>query len=221
MFIEGTKQMKRFIVIAVVLISMGLFGCHSNITKESNDWQMLFNGKDLSGWKASEKQGCFTVEDGVIKVQGGRSHLYYVGPVGNADFKNFHFQAQVKAAPGSDSGIYFHTEYQETDWPKKGYECQINNSHSNKKRSGGLYDAQNVFEQYAKDNQWYTQEIIVKDKHIVTMIDGKVVVDYHEPDNVSFTGWPGRKLSSGTFAIQGHDPTCVAYLKDIKIRPLE
>lgn len=182
---------------------------------------MLFNGKDLSGWKASEKQGCFTVENGAIKVQGGRSHLFYVGPVANADFKNFHFSAQVKAAPASNSGIYFHTEYQETDWPKKGYECQINNSHSNKKRSGGLYDAQNVFEQYAKDNQWYTQEIIVRDKHIVTKIDGKVVVDYHEPDNVSFPGWPGRKLTSGTFAIQGHDPTCVVYLKDIKVRPLD
>ncbi len=212
--------MKKNFAIAVILILPGLCGCEPNISKDPTGWQMLFNGKDLTGWKASEKPDCFTVERGMIKVHNGRSHLFYVGPVENAVFKNFHFSAKVKAAPGSNSGFYFHTEYQQTGWPKKGYECQVNLTHSDKKKSGGLYDAQNIFKQHANDNQWYTQEIIVRDKHIVTKIDGKVIVNYVEPEDVNFAKWPGRKLSSGTFAIQGHDPKSVVYYKDIKVKPL-
>jgi hypothetical protein len=29
--------------------------------------------------------------------------------------------------PGSNSGIYFHTIYQEASWPEKGFEVQVNN----------------------------------------------------------------------------------------------
>ncbi len=93
-------------------------------------WISLFNGKNLDGWKASENQGTFTVKDGELVVHGDRSHLFYVGPVNNATFKNFEFKAQVKTTQGSNSGIYFHTAYQENDWPGKGFECQVNTTHT-------------------------------------------------------------------------------------------
>jgi len=212
--------MKKKFAIAIILILPGLCGCQPGITKDHDGWQMLFNGKDLTGWKASEKPGCFTAERGMIKVHNGRSHLFYVGPVENAVFKNFDFSAKVKTTAGSNSGIYFHTEYQQTGWPKKGYECQVNLTHSDKKKSGGLYGVQDTFEQHTNDNQWYTQEIIVRGKHIVTKIDGKVIADYTEPEDVNMASRPGRKLSSGTFAIQAHDPKSVVYYKDIKVKPL-
>jgi hypothetical protein len=31
---------------------------------------------------------------------------------------------------------------------------------------------------------------------------------------------PGRRLSSGTFALQGHDPKSTTYYKDIQVKPL-
>ena len=212
--------MKKNFAISVILILSVLCGYQPNISKDYDGWQMLFNGRDLTGWKASEKPGCFTVERGMIKVHNGRSHLFYVGPVENADFKNFHFSAKVKTTPGSNSGIYFHTQYQQTGWPKKGHECQVNLTHSDKKKSGGLYGVRDTFAQHAKDNQWYTQEIIVRDKHIVTKIDGKIISDYTEPEDVDHPNMPGRRLSSGTFAIQAHDPKSVVYYKDIKVEPL-
>ena len=92
--------------------------------------------------------------------------------------------------------------------------------YTDKKKTGGLYGVRDAFEQHAKDNQWYTQEIIVRDKHIVTKIDSKVIADYTEPEDVDHANMPGRKLSSGTFAIQGHDPKSVVYYKDIKVKPL-
>jgi Domain of Unknown Function (DUF1080) len=69
-------------------------------------------------------------------------------------FKNFHFKAQVKTTPGSNAGIYFHTKYQEQGWPKYGYECQVNASHSDPKKSSGLYGVQDVADPGVKDDQW-------------------------------------------------------------------
>jgi len=183
-------------------------------------WYKLFDGKTLDGWRASENTATFSVKNGMIVVHGERSHLYYVGPVNNADFKNFEFKAKVKTEPGSNSGIYFHTAWQETGWPQQGYETQINNSHSDWKRTCSLYDVINVKEASAKDNVWFEQHIIVKDKHIIVKTNGKVIVDYTEPDNVERPEWPGRKISHGTFCLQGHDPKSIVYYKDIKVKPL-
>jgi type 1 glutamine amidotransferase len=182
-------------------------------------WISLFNGKSLDGWKASENQGTFTVKDGELVVFGNRSHLFYEGPVNNATFRNFEFTADVKTTKGSNSGIYFHTEYQETDWPRKGYECQVNTTHSDRKKTGGLYGVQDVIDNApSKDDQWFNYYVKVEGKHIIVKIDGKTTVDWTEPDD-----WQqgGRKIDSGTFAIQGHDPKSLVYFKNIKVRPLD
>lgn len=217
---QSRIKKNNIICFLCLMISFLVVGCESMPNDVSSEgWISLFNGADLDGWKASEKEGCFSIENGAIKVSNGRSHLFYVGDVEGGDFTDFEFMASVMTTPGSNSGIYFHTKYQESGWPKNGYECQVNISHKDPQKSGGLYAAAKVSDPPAKDNQWYTQHIIVKGKHVIVKINGQVVVDYVEADNVSFKGWPGRKLSSGTFAIQGHDPKSIVYFKDIKVKP--
>ena len=218
--------MKLNLFLCVVCVACLTGGVEAVQKSADDDWQSLFNGKDLSGWKASEKEGCFSVENGAIKVSDGRSHLFYTGPVENSDFTNFVFSARVMTTPGSNAGIYFHTAYQEEGWPKKGYESQTNISDEDDQKSGGLYDAAKVdaakiSEVSAKDNEWYTHQITVKGKHIEVKINGKIVVDYTEADDVNFEGWPDRRLSHGTFALQGHDPKSTVYFKDIKVKPLK
>src|SRR5687767_7826176 len=61
----------------------------------ADGWISLFNGKNFDGWKINENPESFKVEDGQIVVNGPRGHLFYVGPVQNANFKNFEFKAQV------------------------------------------------------------------------------------------------------------------------------
>jgi hypothetical protein len=183
-------------------------------------WKSLFDGKTLDGWKASENKSTFNIRDGMIVAAGPRSHLFYVGPILNANFKNFELKADVKTEPGSNSGIYFHTEYQETGWPNKGYEVQVNNSHTDWRRTGSLYAVKDVNESPAKDKEWFTEHIIVRDKRIIIKVNGKTTVDWTQPDDFSLDGQPGRKLSSGTFALQGHDPKSVVYFKNIIVKPL-
>jgi len=209
-------------VISAMILSAGCQPC-CKPCKKSDGWIRLFDGKTLDGWKASENKDTFSVQDGMLVVKGARSHLFYVGPVENADFTNFEFKADVMTRPNANSGMYFHTAYQETGWPDKGYEVQVNNSHSDWKRTGGLYAVVDIKDPPAKDNEWFTQQIRVSGKHIVITVNGKVTVDYTEPEGVSQTGYPnmpGRKLSSGTFAIQGHDPGSVVYYKNIMVKPL-
>lgn len=213
--------MKKMMLLALVV---GFFlnsgAQNASNEKDAEGWYNLFNGKNLDNWKFSDKEGTFSVKDGMIVVHGMRSHLYYVGPVENHDFKNFELKADIMTTPGSNSGVYFHTEFQQDGWPDKGYEVQVNNSHSDWKRTSGLYDVKDLREVPTKDNEWFTMEIIVKGKHIITKLNGETTVDFTEPENPNYDGHPERKISSGTICLQGHDPKSIVYFKNIKIRPL-
>ncbi len=170
----------------------------------------LFNGNDLTGWKISEN-GKFKVKEGMIVVSGARAHLFT-----EKEYKNFEFRAEVKTTPGSNSGIYFHTQYQEKGYPKLGHESQVNVTHRDTVKTGSLYRVVKLKKTKVKDNEWWTQTIIVKGKHIVIKINGEIVVDYVEPNDVK----GGRKLSKGSFAIQAHDPKSVVYFRDIRVKEL-
>lgn len=207
-----------------VLMLFCAFGlCVTNLTysqdQSTKEWISLFDGETLNGWKASENPETFSVEDGQIIVDGPRAHLFYVGTVNNHDFKNFEFKADVKTTSGSNSGIYFHTKYQDTGWPSKGYEAQVNNTYeSDPRRTASLYGIDDINDPPAKDGEWFTMYIKVQDKNITIKLDGKTMVEYTEPENVDREG---RVLDSGTFALQGHDPQSKVYYRNIKVRPLD
>lgn len=199
----------------------------------ADDWVSMFNGKDLSGWKSNaatdeksdRKSGVFTVKDGDLVVTGGRAHLFYVGPDGDAKFKNFEFKAKVKTTPGSNSGIYFHTRFQDSNWPAKGFECQVNATHTDIKKTGGLYAVADVLNTAPhKDNEWFDYSIKVVGRHIVISINGKVTTDWTQPADwdpaKALKNMPGRILGEGTIAIQGHDPKSTTYFKELFIKPL-
>jgi len=178
-----------------------------------NDWVSLFDGKTLKGWKISEHPETFSVKDGAIVVHGERAHLFYEGDVNNHNFKNYEFKATVMTKPGSNSGMFISTQYQETGWPSAGYEIQVNNSHTDWRRTGSVYAKQDVKETYVKDNEWYTEHIIVQGRKITVKVNDKVINEYTEPEGPS-------KLGSGTVALQGHDPKSEVWYKDVMIKVL-
>jgi len=192
-----------------------------NNTTYKKGWQSLFDGKSLASWKVGDNAASFRIEDGMIVANGEVAHLFYNGDINNHVFKNFEFKAQVMTTAESNSGIYFHTDFQQGGWPAKGYEAQVNNSHTDWRRTGSLYGIQDVKEVLVKDNEWYTEHIIVKGKHIIIKINSTTVVDYTEPDTVERSaGEALRKLSTGTFALQAHDPISKVYFKDLMVKVL-
>ena len=189
--------------------------------KQSKVWISLFDGKTLNDWKVGDNAATFKVDSGMIIANGDVAHLFYDGKVNDHNFTNFHFKAEVKTTPGSNYGIYFHTAFQQGGWPSKGYEVQVNNSHTDWRRTGSLYAIEDVKDVLVKDNEWYTEEVIVQGRKVTIKVNGKTVVDYTEPDNVKRSGgMEGRVLSSGTFALQGHDPNSKVYYKNIQVKIL-
>lgn len=210
--------MRNTIFLSAVLC---FFLCAATRHKGRDAWTPLFDGKSLNGWKVGQNAGTFTVENGAIVAHGPTAHLFYYGDVKQHHFKNFEFKAEVMTTPGSNSGIYFHTEYQDSSWPKKGYEVQVNNSHTDWRRTGSLYAVQDVKEVYVKDNEWFTEYFKVEGKHVTVKLNDKTVVDYTEPENVKRdAGSEGRIISAGTFALQGHDPNSKVYFKNIMVNLL-
>ena len=212
--------MKKIIAFAAIVLCFSIPAAISQQGKEK--WISLFDGKSLDGWKVGDNAATFRVEDGAIVANGDVAHLFYDGPVMNHDFKNFEFKAMVMTTPGSNSGIYFHTVFQQGGWPKQGYEVQVNNSHTDWRRTGSLYAIEDVKEVYVKDNEWFTESILVQGKRVIIKINDKTVVDYTEPEGVERSAdMAGRIISHGTFALQGHDPNSQVYFKDIQVRPLQ
>lgn len=199
--------------------------CTSQVVAE--EWHSLFDGRTLMGWQSNpENPTAFSIEDGAIKVNGERSHLFYVGTVNDAKFRDFEFKAKVKTMPKANAGIYFHTKYQESGWPDHGYESQVNTTQKDVRKTGSLYgvvdvDADKLKETGAKDGEWFDYYIKVYGKHVTISINGKKLVDYTQPEKPEhIKSMPGRLLGEGTFAIQAHDPGSLAYFKDIMVRPL-
>src|SRR5215211_4706802 len=173
--------MKIFIYFCSSILTLIL--CGASLHNHTDKWISLFDGKSLNGWKVGENAGTFTVQDGAIVAHGDVAHLFYDGDVQQHNFKNFEFKADVMTTPKSNAGIYFHTAYQESGWPAKGYEAQVNNSHTDWRRTGSLYAVEDVKEVFVKDNEWFTEYVMVKGKNVVIKINDKTVVDYTEPDN--------------------------------------
>jgi len=204
--------MKKLLIYAAALALVITAAAWRNESAADDGWIKLFDGKSLNGWKAAEHPATFTVADGAIVVYGERAHLFYEGDAHQHNFKNFEFKADVMTTPGSNSGIFIHTAYQEEGWPSKGYEIQVNNTHTDWRKTGSIYAVQDVKEAPAKDNEWFTEQITVQGKKITIKINGKVINEYTEGEN-------GR-LSSGTIALQGHDPKSKVYYKNVMIKVL-
>lgn len=179
----------------------------------------LTDGKTFHGWKAAtENTDTWRIEDGAFVARGKRSHLFYAGD--EKPFKNFVLRVDVMTEPGANGGIYFHTRYQETSWPRGGFECQVNNTQSDWKKTGSVYGIANTGVAVPQDNKWWTQEIQVLGDTVTVSIDGKKVVEYTEPPGAQ----PGkdfdRKLGSGTFALQAHDPGSIVHYRNIRVKRL-
>lgn len=194
-------------------------------------WISLFNGKDLTGWKANLQPDSFKVVDGAIRAQStkDRVHLFYVGQEKDgkaARFKNFELKATVRGEPNANSGIFFHTDTSVRDVKNhlaKGYEVQLNSNQKEKRKTGSLYAIVDLDKSPVDESKWFNVYIRVEGKRILVKINDKVTVDYTEPEKPERPPERKERLldpQGGAIALQAHDPGSVFYFKDIQVRKL-
>ena len=204
---------------SIATLALTLFSFAARAQTEEG-FTSIFDGKTFTGWKtAYEHTTTWSIEDGALTAHGDRCHLFYVGD--EKPFVNFELKVDVMTATNSNGGIYFHTHYQASGWPTNGFECQVNVSHGDWKKTGSLYDVANLGNTPAKDNEWWTQTITVQGSKVTVKINDVLVLEYTEPPGArpgkSFT----RKLADGTFALQAHDPKSVVRYKNLRVKRLQ
>jgi hypothetical protein len=193
---------------------------------QESGWVPLFDGQSLAGWKAAENPPSFRSVSGTIECGGPKAHLFYVGPDGQAAFEDFELSLEVKTRPGTNSGVYFHTAYQEKDWPAQGFEVQVNNSQKLRgdylemKKTGSLYGIRNLYKALVPDDAWFTMNVIVRRPRVEVRLDGRLVVDWVEPSGRLPEGAKINRLGRGTFALQCHDPDSPVSYRNLRVRPL-
>ncbi len=198
----------------------------------ADDWQSLFNGRDLTGWRANRDPDAFRVTDGVLRINASSrttAHLFFVGNLerGLVRFKDFDFVAEVKAEPNSNGGIFFHTDMTTRDSREhlaRGYEVQLNSSKQEKRKTGSLYAIVDLVESPVDENDWFTVRVLVQGKRIEVFVNDQQVVDYTEPDSVTRPkNRRGRIIADrgGAIALQAHDNDSVWYFREIRIRELK
>ena len=227
------------------LIAFGAAACLSScalapLAADAQAPLSLFDGESLAGWTVTEENpDSFRVEDGAIVAEGPRAHLFYDGPHGK-DFTDFVLNLKVKTMPGANSGVYFHTAYQATDWPRVGLEAQVNATQHDFRKTGSIYAIADIraygddqdrpalgFDSNAyvtrdaaphADEEWFDYQIRVEDGTVTTRVNGALQVQWTQPDD-----WDNGdiRLSSGTFGLQAHDPDSKVYYKDITVELLD
>jgi 3-keto-disaccharide hydrolase len=214
------KQLIRLTPLAIAPLVLAVF---VQAQTPEPGFTSLFNGKDFTDWKVGGPAETFTVQDGAIVARGTPSMIYYDGPFRSHAFRNFQLKVDVMTRPGSNGGIWIMTDYQDRVWPAKGFEIQVNNSHTDPIRTGSLYHVQDVInDSPAKDDVWCTIDILAQGDTIAIRVDDNEVVRWTQPPD-----WNGsrdfrlRRVGPGTIGFQGHDPNSVVYYKNIRIKPLD
>ena len=169
------------------------------------DWQPMFDGSTLEGWKANEHPESWSVKDGAIRGDGPASHLFWM----REQCVNCEFKAEIRLNHGGNSGMYFRTAFG-PGFPK-GYEAQVDNTHRDPVRTGSLYGFAKVFDQLVQDDTWWTQRVVVEGNHIQIFVNDTKTVDVVDEANT---------YTAGFLALQQHNAGSVVEYRNLMYKML-
>jgi 3-keto-disaccharide hydrolase len=177
----------------------------SRLPASDDGWISMFDGQTLANWKANDNPQSWNVKDGAIVGDGEKSHLFWM----TGQCKDCEFKADVKISDGGNSGMYFRTAFG-PGFPK-GYEAQVNSTHSDPVRTGSLYGFVKVYDRLVPPDTWFNQHIIARGNHIIIQVNDKKVVDFVDEKNT---------FTEGYLALQQHNKGSVVEFKNLLMKPL-
>lgn len=182
--------------------------------KDDGSWRestpvFLFNGKDLSGWEALEKDRKFgwTVEGGVLKAPGGGANL-----VSTQKFWNFKLHIEYRMFAGSNSGIGLRGRYEiqvQDDYGKPV------GSHSNGALYSRIAPAVNAA---LPAGEWQVYDITLIGRDLTVVLNGQKLMDKAYVEGLTAMGHDPNEGEPGPISLQGdHGPV---EFRNIVLMPL-
>jgi len=210
------------------LLLVGLLS--AAVQAQSGDWQQLFNGKDLTGWKHVGPGGD-SVEDGLIRTHGGMGLLYWTaGKLGNCTIRVVYRMRDFN----DNSGVFIRIPIEpREEWMPVhyGYEVQIDNHPETSDEdeyhiTGTLYSLTKPLAKPGKPGpEWNTMEITLDGPRTIVVLNGVKVTDYTEGDPVpekkfDFEPWRGPRPLEGYIGLQNHSDNDIVFFKEVAVKKL-
>ncbi len=156
----------------------------------------LFNGKDVSGWKASGEKNQWVVKDGILKSPESGSNL-----ISEQKFEDFKLHVEFKVPEGSNSGIYLRGRY----------EVQITDDHGSEPSNvlfGGVYGFLTPNEMAANPaSEWQSYDITLVGRRVTIVANGKTIISEQNIPGITGGAIDSKEGEAGAFMIQGdHGP---------------
>jgi len=218
--------MRKSIYVILLVILSAL-----SIQAQSDQWQQLFNGKDLTGWK-HVGPGSDKVENGLIQTHGGMGLLYWTG----GKLGNCVIHVVFKMRDQNDnSGVFIRipVEPREEWMPVHyGYEVQIDNEPEKSGEddhyvTGTLYSLNKALARPGKPGpEWNTMEITLDGPHTIVLLNGVKVTDFTEGNSVperkaNYEPLRGPRPLEGFIGLQNHSDNDVVFFKEVAMKKLK
>jgi hypothetical protein len=155
----------------------------SAVTLPAQQWQKVFNGKDLKGWKQLGGAARYEVKNGEINgITVPNTPNSFLAT--EREYSDFIFEAEVKSDGSSNSGIQFRSQSNGDYQNSKVFGYQMEIDPSSRNWSGGVYDESRRGWLYPMDlneknkihfktGEWYRYRIECIGNNIKTFINGK------------------------------------------------
>jgi hypothetical protein len=191
----------------------------------AQQWQQLFNGKDLTGWK-HVGPGEMTVANGLIQTHGGMGLLYYT----QARLGNAVIRVVYKMRDKDDnSGVFIRIPIEPSEaWMpvNYGYEVQIMNGADDYHATGCLYSLTKALARPGKGSgQWNTMEITLDGPRTIVSVNGAKITDYTEgqpvpPRKEDWEPYRGPRPNEGYIGLQNHSDNDIVFFKEVAVKKL-
>jgi hypothetical protein len=162
-------------------------------------WTALFNGKDLNGWQSvsvRKRPMKWDVVDGVLHGKGPPGYLV----TEKADYSEFRFRVEARLADGANSGLVFlyrdQNNFFEAEITGQTTGQILQNQNNNfVLKNGGTNEA-------FRWNQWFVQEVEVRNGMATVRFDGRQVAAYEIPPRLRKGGAVGVQLWPGPQGVE-------------------
>lgn len=213
-------------LLPIVLLASAAAGLRAD-DKVPDGFATLFNGKDLSGWKATGKADVWAAEGGAIVCKGGGGGYLLT----EKEYGDFEFRCEYKwAKAGGNSGVALRTP-DKGDPAYAGMEIQLIDDegwetvHKSKlagyQHTGSIYDVQAA--KAAKNKpigEWNAVKIVCKGRKVTVEQNGSELVSANLDDYKSKEkNHPGLAREKGKIGFQSYNIRVEfrnVYIKELK-----
>lgn len=189
----------------------------------ASDWQVLFDGKSLDGWKASSDDKQFQLVDGVIRgASSSKTHFLCT----EMEYRDFELELEVMLHDTDlNSGVQIRTsttrvnDKGDTRQSVHGPQVDLGKSPG---RSGHIFgqgngrwftpEADLERNSLMVNGQWNKLRILAKGKTIQTWINGEPVTDVTLEDEID------KKYPKGVIALQVHGVKTPEKIRHVSFR---